>query len=389
MELIEKESLTRRLLEHIDNNTTDYAESVMVAPFNVFSDSELFAQEVAVARRQPHVVAHVSELPKPGDFITTELIGASVLVVRQTDGSVKAFSNTCRHRGARVEFDASGCKRIFSCPYHNWAYGREGALRALPHEGDFDGLDKSQYGLLEFPCEVRYGLVWVVPTVGGDIDIAGLLGEKHDAELFDTGINGAWQHRSETFDLEMNWKLAVDGVQDSYHLCQLHTTTVCPLLVGNVYALDVQPHGRSWRIVVARKTLEQIRGKDVTEVDVRDYTLANYTVFPGTMLVTEPAHFEIWTITPHPTDPTKCRTTIRLLSPSEPETDKQRRFFDKNWDLLMETLIDEDWWISKTITDNVDVSGVTELIYGRNELPSQHFHTQLAADVEALHASQA
>lgn len=195
MDRTEKVSLTQRLLSHIDNNTTDYADSVLVVPFAAFGDPELHLKEVAAVRQAPHVVAHVSELPKAGDFITTDLMGTSIIVVRQGDGSVKALSNTCRHRGAKVEFEASGCRRIFTCPYHSWAYGREGDLQALPHEGDFDGMDKGEFGLLEYPCEVRYGLVWVVPTVDGHIDVAGLIGEKHDKELQDTGISSSWQHR--------------------------------------------------------------------------------------------------------------------------------------------------------------------------------------------------
>ncbi|GAB2857905.1 aromatic ring-hydroxylating dioxygenase subunit alpha [Actinocorallia aurea] len=381
MDRTEKLSLTGRLLAHVDNGTTDYAEGLMRVPFSAFNDPDLARREVEVVRRHPHIVAHTDELPNPGDFITTDLIGTPLLVVRQNDGSVKAFSNVCRHRGARVEFAEKGCKRIFNCPYHNWAYGREGDLRAMPHAEDFPGLDKSEFGLVEFPCEVRHGLVWVIPTAGEDLDIRAILGDKHDRELEQTGIGGSHQHRFETFDLDMNWKVVVDGVQDSYHLCQLHTTTVCPLLHGNIYALD--PHGKSWRLVVARKTLEQIRGKDPDEVDVRDYTLANYTLYPGTMLVTEPNHFEIWTITPHPDDPNKSRTTIRLLSPSKPETERQVRFFDKNWELLMKTLLDEDWHVAGTITGNIG-AGVGELVYGRNELPGQMFHKVLAEDVATM-----
>jgi phenylpropionate dioxygenase-like ring-hydroxylating dioxygenase large terminal subunit len=91
-------------------------------------------------------------------------------------------------------------------------------------------------------------LVWVVPTVGAELDIAKVLGEKHDAEVADTGIASSFQVRKETWKLDMNWKIAVDGVQDSYHLCQLHTKAVCNFLEGNITAFDLVD--RSWRIVV-------------------------------------------------------------------------------------------------------------------------------------------
>jgi nitrite reductase/ring-hydroxylating ferredoxin subunit len=308
-------------------------------------------------------------------------------VVRQNDGGVRAFANVCRHRGARVEFAESGCKRVFSCPYHNWAYGRDGALRGMPHAEGFDGMDRSAYGLVEFPCEVRHGLVWVVPTAGADLDIAATLGAKHDAEVADTGMATSYQVRKETWRLEMNWKIAVDGVQDSYHLCQLHTKTVCNYLEGNITAFD--PVGRSWRLVVARKAITEVRDADPDSFDVRDYSLANYTVYPGTMLVTEPNHFEIWTIVPDATDPNVSHCTIRLLAPHKPETPREERILEKNWELLMETLHAEDWYVTATITGNAAHGQVTELIYGRNELPGQVFHKMVADDVAELARARA
>ncbi len=387
MERDEKIRLTQRLIAHVDNNTTDYAEELLRVSFSGFDDPELADKERAVVRRFPHIVAHVDELPKAGDFLTTELIGTPLLVVRQNDGSVKAFSNVCRHRGSEVEFAESGCKRVFACPYHNWSYGKDGSLRGMPHAEGFDGMDRSEYGLVEFPCEVRHSLVWVVPTVGEQIDIATVLGEKHDAEVADTGLGESYQVRKETWRLDMNWKIAVDGVQDSYHLCQLHTRTVCNYLEGNITTFD--PVGRSWRLVVARKAITEVRDADPDSFDVRDYSLANYTVYPGTMLVTEPKHFEIWTIVPDKDDPNVSYCTIRLLSPAKPQTPRDERILEKNWDLLMETLHAEDWFVTKTITENAANGQVGELIYGRNELPGQVFHKMVADDVAQLEAERA
>jgi phenylpropionate dioxygenase-like ring-hydroxylating dioxygenase large terminal subunit len=382
MEREEKIQLTKRLISHVDNGTTDYAEDILRVPFSVFTDPELAERERKVVRRFPHIVAHVDGLKMPGDFITTDLIGAPLLVVKQRDGSVKAFSNVCRHRGAKVEFAESGCKPTFACRYHNWSYGRGGELRGMPNAEGFDGLDRSRHGLVEFPCEVRHGLVWVVPTVGAELDIADTLGAKHDAEVAATGMAESVQVRRETWKLDMNWKIAVDGVQDVYHLCQLHKKTVCNYLEGNIVAYDQVD--RSWRVVVARKSITEVRDADPDSFDVRDYSLANYTIYPGTILVTEPNHFEIWTIVPDPTDPNVSYCTIRLLAPGKSQTERERRMMDKSWELLMETLHDEDWFVSKTITDNAANGQVDELIYGRNELPGQVFHRMITRDAEEI-----
>lgn len=378
----EKIQLTRRLIEHVDNDTTDYASEMLHVPFSVFDDPDLARREVEVVRRQPHVVAHIDELPKTGSFLTTELLGTALLLIKQREGGVRAFANVCRHRGARVEFEETGCKRVFSCPYHNWAYGKDGSLRGMPNAEGFDSLDRSQFGLVEFPCETRHGLVWVIPTVGEELNIAAILGDKHDDEVSDTGMDTSYQVRKQTWRLDMNWKIAVDGVQDSYHLCQLHTKTVCNYLEGNITAFEKVD--RSWRLVVARKSITDVRDADPDSYDVRDYSLANYTVYPGTMLVTEPQHFEIWTIVPDTEDPNVSYCTIRLLAPEKPQTPRQERILEKNWELLMTTLHDEDWFVTQTITANAAHGQVDELVYGRNELPGQVFHQMVAADVEAL-----
>ncbi len=385
MERDEKIQLTRRLIAHVDNNSTDYADDLLVVPFSTFNDPELGKAETEMVRRFPHIVAHVDELPDAGDFITTDLMGTPLLVVRQPDGSVRAFANVCRHRGARVEFEESGCKRSFACPYHKWSYSRDGRLRGYPHADGFTGMPKDDYGLLEFPCETRHGLVWVVPTADAGIDIAAALGPKHDAEVTDTGMDHSYQVRKETWHLDMNWKIAVDGVQDSYHLCLLHTKTVCHYLQGNISTFDQVD--RSWRLVVARKAITEVRDADPDSFDVRDYSLANYTVYPGTMLVTEPNHFEVWTIVPDPDDVNKSYCTIRLMSPQKPATPREERVLEKNWELLMETLHAEDWFVTKTITDNAAHGQVDTLIYGRNELPGQVFHTMVARDVAAMAAT--
>ena len=387
MERDEKIQLTRRLISHVDNDTTDYADDLLRVPFSVFDDPALARREVDVVRRFPHIVAHVDEFTKTGSFLTTDLLGTPLLLVKQSDGGIRAFANVCRHRGARVEFAESGCKRVFSCPYHNWAYGKDGGLRGMPHADGFDGLDRSEYGLVEFPCEVRHSLVWVIPSADEDLDIAAILGAKHDAEVTDTGMDTSYQVRKQTWRLDMNWKIAVDGVQDSYHLCQLHTTTVCNFLEGNITAFDQVD--RSWRLVVARKSITEVRDSDPDSYDVRDYSLANYTVYPGTMLVTEPQHFEVWTIVPDVDDPNVSYCTIRLLSPTKPETPREHRMLEINWDLLMKTLHDEDWFVTKTITDNAAHGQVEELVYGRNELPGQVFHQMVADDVAALAGSAA
>ncbi|RXM07774.1 Rieske (2Fe-2S) protein, partial [Citrobacter sp. AAK_AS5] len=85
-----------------------------------------------------------------------EVAGVPLLVVRQEDGTVRAFANVCRHRGARVVEEVCGNARSFRCPYHGWTYGSDGRLRAIPERAAVSGIDQSERALVPLPAEQRH-----------------------------------------------------------------------------------------------------------------------------------------------------------------------------------------------------------------------------------------
>ena len=96
-------------------------ESVARSPVEHYTSQDRFDLERAkIFRKRPMIVAHVSELDQPGDFLRREVAGLPVLLTRDKAGQVNAFLNACRHRGTRLVDDESGCKHRFTCPYHAW-----------------------------------------------------------------------------------------------------------------------------------------------------------------------------------------------------------------------------------------------------------------------------
>ena len=135
-----------RLFEHIDNTTCDQAASPMLVDPAIYSDPDVARLEQdRIFDKVPVLAAHVSELPNAGDFVTIDLPGNRVLVVRQEDGTIRAFVNVCRHRGACLVDEESGHRRVFSCGYHGWAYNCDGALRTVPYADTFGPLDRAEY----------------------------------------------------------------------------------------------------------------------------------------------------------------------------------------------------------------------------------------------------
>ena len=92
-------------------------------------------QEV-LFRQTPLLMGFASEWAEPGAYRTEDFAGVPVLVVRGSDGRLRAFLNVCRHRGAKVA-DGCGTARLFSCPYHAWTYELSGNIRGIPDEAAF------------------------------------------------------------------------------------------------------------------------------------------------------------------------------------------------------------------------------------------------------------
>lgn len=117
---------------------------------DIFWDETIYAQEIEkIFARCWLFVAHESQIPKGGDYVSTYMGEDNVLIVRQKDGSVRGFLNTCPHRGNKLCFADLGNARQFVCNYHGWAFGIDGALKGMHASEAYEAsaMDKSQHGL--------------------------------------------------------------------------------------------------------------------------------------------------------------------------------------------------------------------------------------------------
>jgi Rieske 2Fe-2S family protein len=164
------------------------------------------------------MAGHVSELPQKGDFFVSKWANESAIVVRGSDGKVKAFANVCRHRGSLVCLEQRGSVRKFECPYHGWMYDIDGnlsAARAMPKD-----FDKKSYGLNRVSIEILGGLIFLCFSESPP----SLEGAKRDlAEpfaLFD--VDNLKVAARKSYPIAANWKLAVENYQECYHCASAH-----------------------------------------------------------------------------------------------------------------------------------------------------------------------
>jgi len=367
----------RKLLAHLDRRTTALADGVYRNPVTDYTCPRQAARERELFFGDGPINIGLSGLlPRPGDWLTHDYAGVPMLLARREDGSLGAFLNVCRHRGARIVVDGSGSNaRSFSCPYHGWTYGLDGALIARPEETAFPGVERAAHGLRPLPVVEKYGMIWVGarPDVALDIDLL-LDGVADDVDSY--GLATYHHYETRVLRREMNWKLAIDTFCETYHLSYLHPDTVAPLFHNNRATFDA--FGRNHRIVAARRTIDELRGQPEEDWDVFAHTAIAYVLFPNTVFLFQRDHVETWHVFPGER-PDRCVMYASLYIPEPAASDSARRHWDNNFNLLMATVEMQDFPTCEGMQRGF-LSGAQDAIaFGRNEPALQHFHRSVTA----------
>lgn len=372
------------LVDHIRNATTDMADASLVIPTSQYFCKERSRKEMELLKRLPLVVAHVSEVPAPGSFVTRELLGIPILIVRQKDGDVKVFRNMCRHRGGKVELEDSGKRSIFMCQYHGWSYlaAEGGELKVVPHEATSGGVDKSCNSLIEFPTEVRHGLVWTMLSEGDMPPVADYLGDEVNAQVAPWKIEDSAIVIDHEVTMPINWKLVMDGAIDSLHAPFLHNKPggVGSRSVG--HAMVFRDFGRHGKMIMARRRLKKVLDAGEEPTANSGYMASVMMLYPNSMFVEAPDHVELWTVWPDPVDPVKSTVKLRFLARAEILTPEIEDRIHRSWEVLKFAATEEDFPMEETIQENAMAWPDGSFTYGRNEKSAQHLHRQLFRDID-------
>jgi phenylpropionate dioxygenase-like ring-hydroxylating dioxygenase large terminal subunit len=386
MERIEELAVGSRLLGHIDGRTTDLADGLFRNRVDAYSNpARATAERNTLFRDLPLFMGLSTRLAKPGDYVTEDVAGMPVLLVRGTDGGIKAFANICRHRGAPV---AQGCgnARAFTCPYHAWTYDLAGKLLGTTDKVGFAGLDLGSHGLVRLPAAEKHGMMFVRPKPlqqgeGPEIDVDGNLGAIAP-DLAALKLETYPLFSVDVVKPRINWKFAIDTFLEVYHVPHLHRKTIGPYFIGNVGTFDSA--GLHGRMCVARTTIDAVRGLPEAERNYRPHVITIYQLFPNTIVIWQVDHIEIWRAFPGRDNPSHCEVEMTIYRPEV--TDKPDAYWEKNRDIAIRTVMEEDFPLGERMQIGFE-SGVTEeVIYGRNEPSLVHFHSSIRAALGAAAA---
>jgi choline monooxygenase len=166
-------------------------------------------------------VGRLDQVREPGHYLTADVGGEPVVVVRGRDGVLRGFFNVCRHHAAAVCTEPQGSAPSLRCPYHGWTYSLEGELRGTP---DFDGVqafDRAKNGLVPMAADVWEQFVFVRVSPEGP-PLAEFLGSLA-AQARPLGLSKLRFLERRVYRFESNWKVFVDNYLDGgYHVPFLH-----------------------------------------------------------------------------------------------------------------------------------------------------------------------
>jgi p-cumate 2,3-dioxygenase subunit alpha len=199
-------------------------------------DREVFVSPDVLERERRAVfdkcwvyVGHGSEVAAPGDFRTRDVADRPILFCRDREGTVRAFLNSCRHRGALTCTKREGNARLFQCMYHGWVYDTQGRLKTVPGEDAYGPhFDKDKLGLVAVPRLAQYRDFWFLSFDPAVEELETYLaGAKDYLDLItEQSPSGRMQVISGTqeYEIAANWKLLVENSVDDYHLPTAHLT---------------------------------------------------------------------------------------------------------------------------------------------------------------------
>ncbi len=155
----------------------------------------------------------------PETFFTADVVGEPVVVVRDKQGTLRAFSNVCRHRAGPIA-QGSGCKNVLRCGYHGWTYTLDGRLIGTPDVEGVEFFDRSTMGMVPLPCEIWEQLIFVNfdPNAEPLTSFLGKIPEQAHGFQF-AGLQFAERR---DYVIDCNWKVYVDNYLEGYHIPIAH-----------------------------------------------------------------------------------------------------------------------------------------------------------------------
>jgi phenylpropionate dioxygenase-like ring-hydroxylating dioxygenase large terminal subunit len=310
-----------------------------------YTSEEFYRAEVErIYLKTWNFIGREEMVPTPGSYFTLRLVGVPLVIVRDRDGQVKAFLNSCRHRGTPL-VEGSGKVARFSCPYHAWTYATDGRLTSAPGMQDVPNFRLPEYALVPVRLETWAGFLFVTmnenaPPLSAHLgNIASHLGSYKFEDMQVT--------RRKEYDLKCNWKAYVENAMEAYHTPTVHKSSIglqiCTVVdsVGEWVGLHEEHEGTEAILPEDTSPFPFIQGLE----GLADKGTYFALIYPSTMLgCTRDC---AWWLELQPGGPAATKVVVGSMFPkatvARPDFEEVVQRYYKRWDKSLP----EDNWISE------------------------------------------
>jgi phenylpropionate dioxygenase-like ring-hydroxylating dioxygenase large terminal subunit len=346
-------------------------------PPAVYTCPDFLAREQeAIFARDWIMLGRAGRLAKPGDYLTAEIAGRPILVIRDRDGRLRALSNVCLHRMSTL-LDGEGNAARIVCPYHAWTYDLDGSLAAAPAMHGNAAFRRDGHRLPEHRCEEWLG--WIMVSLDPAAPpVASALSEV-EGLIADYGLEAYTETFRETHLWDTNWKILAENFMESYHLPRCHAGTIgklskleemeCPpgLPAFNYHTILKDD---SLKIALAHPDNTRMQGD-------RRRTTFLLAVYPSMLVTLTPGYF--WYLSLLPQGPGQVRIVFGGgMAPEFVGSPDARAHFDQ-----LKTLLDkvnvEDRLCTERVYRGVSSPAATAGHLSHLERPNYDFARYLAA----------
>ena len=193
-------------------------------PAFTYTSPEFYQREVErIWRKTWNFIGSADQIRNKGDYFTLNFAGVPTIVLRDHDSKIRAFANTCRHRGSELLEGKGNCKLIV-CPYHSWTYDLSGNLRGTPEMDKTLNFNKADYGLIPIAIDT-WGNFLFINFDKNPEPLKKHLGDLPE-KLAPYRLENMALARRKAFEMDCNWKLFVENAKESYHIGTVHRATI-------------------------------------------------------------------------------------------------------------------------------------------------------------------
>ncbi len=355
-----------------------------------YTDAECFALERRLLWQRSWLYAgHIDQLPEPGSYFVWRHGSAPIVVMRGDDGTVRAFYNTCRHRGAPVVRDIAGrAGPTLVCGYHGWSYDRQGQLRGVTERRDWRDFDASCRGLVGVRCEAYANFIFVNEDRNAEA-LADFL-EPVTRYLRHLPFGDLRLVNRREIEVRCNVKVLVDNFLEAYHFKLLHPKTSDRIFDNQGTSVHLWRHGHSMMLSPNRRddwvdpgTIGMPEMPRVTAIE-RHHN-PSYGLFPNLILPVSPSGIPCVTLWPK----TVRTSVLEVLwfapdwggGPRNPLWERRIANFDR--------IVDEDIQFAEPLQESIESPGFTGVPLSYQERRLYHWHAEVDRRIGAQHLAPA